>query len=89
MEFEFDPQKSESNKTKHRIDFDEAQELWKDVRSKESLLDSDSETRYMLVGRIGNKHWSAIYTYRNDKVRLISVRRSRRGEINDYEKDIS
>ena len=30
MEFEFDPQKSESNKKKHGIDFNEAQALWDD-----------------------------------------------------------
>lgn len=89
MDFEFDPQKSELNKTKHGIDFEEAQELWRDDRAKESLLDSSTETRFMLVGTIGSKHWSAIYTYRNGQVRIISVRRSRQGEINDYEEDDS
>lgn len=85
MEFEYDPQKSESNKVKHGIDFEDAQALWRDPKANESLLESEAETRFLIVGLIGEKHWSAIYTYRDEKVRLISVRRSRRGEIEVYE----
>lgn len=88
MDFEYDPQKSESNKIKHGIDFEEAQELWKDGRAKESLLGAGMETRFLLVGVIAEKHWSAIYTYRDEKVRIISVRRSRAGEVHDYGEDI-
>ena len=35
----------------------------------------------MVIGRIGAEHWSAVITYRGEKVRLISVRRSRKEEI--------
>lgn len=89
MEFEYDQLKSELNKSKHGIDFEEAQELWRGGNAKESLLDSSTETRYMLVGIFAGKHWSAIYTYRGERVRIISVRRSREGEIKDYEEDNS
>lgn len=89
MDFEYDPQKSELNKIKHGIDFEEAKELWKDVRVKESELTSTTERRFMLVGMIKERHWSAIYTYRNRKVRIISVRRSRVGEVGDYEENDS
>lgn len=83
--FEFDPKKSESNQKKHGIDFVEAQALWQDPDFIEILAKSDDEPRALVVGMIGGKHWSAIITYRDDKVRIISVRRSRNTEVALYE----
>jgi len=85
VEFEFDPQKSETNRAKHGIDFVAAQALW---RSKHVLLGAKdaSEKRYMVIGRIGSEHWSAIITYRGGTIRIISVRKSTPGEIDTYEK---
>jgi uncharacterized DUF497 family protein len=85
VQFEFDPRKSESNKRKHGIDFVEAQAFWK---SRHVLLDAKdaSEKRYMVIGRIGSGHWSAIITYRGAAIRIISVRKSTPGEIDTYEK---
>ena len=85
MDFEFDPQKSETNKAKHGIDFVEAQELWK---SKDVLLGAKDalEKRYMVIGRSGSEHWSAIITYRGGTIRIISVRKSTLSEIETYEK---
>jgi uncharacterized protein len=85
VEFEFDPSKSETNKAKHGIDFVEAQALWK---SKHVLLGAKAalEKRYMVIGRIGSEHWSAIITYRGGTIRIISVRKSTPSEIDTYEK---
>jgi uncharacterized protein len=85
VEFEFDPGKSEINKAKHGIDFVDAQALWK---SKHVLLGAKDalEKRYMMIGRIGSGHWSAIITYRGAKIRIISVRKSTPLEIETYEK---
>ena len=77
MEFEFDERKSQSNKEKHGADFIEAQSLWDDPKLLEVPLKADDEQRVLFVGRMGGKHWTAITTYRLDRVRLISVRRSR------------
>ncbi len=86
MKFEFDIKKSESNKEKHEIDFMEAQSLWNDPDLLEiPAKNVEDEDRYLLVGKIGGKHWSAIITYKNDLVRIISVRRSRGKEVNYYE----
>jgi len=38
-----------------------------------------------VIGRIGVKHWSAVITYRDQSIRLISVRRSRPEEVEIYE----
>ena len=85
MEYEFDEQKSKANKAKHGIDFVEAQTLWEDIDLLEIAARTDDEPRTIVIGRIGDKHWSAIITYRNEKIRIISVRRSRREERELYE----
>jgi uncharacterized DUF497 family protein len=85
MEFEFDEQKSKGNKTKHGIDFVEAQMLWEDIDLLEIPARTDDEPRAIVIGKIGDRHWSAIITYRNERIRIISVRRSRREEKELYE----
>ena len=85
MEFEFDPWKSDSNRAKHGIDFVEAQALWKSKHIRLGAKDA-LEKRYMVIGRIGSEHWSAIITYRGGTIRIISVRKSTPSEIDTYEK---
>ncbi len=85
MEFEFDPRKSKSNKEKHGIDFMEAQALWQDDERIEIPAKTADEPRTLVVGRIGGKHWSAVVTVREERIRIISVRRSREGEGEAYE----
>ena len=87
MEFEFDGRKSRSNKSKHGIDFAEAQALWLDERLLEIQARTDDEPRYLVIGRIGARVWSAIITYRDDRIRLISVRRARLEEVALYESE--
>jgi len=84
-DFEYDEQKSNSNQEKHNIDFLAAQELWLDPDIIEIKARSEKEPRYLVVGRIKNKCWSAVITYRDEKIRIISVRRSRKTEVNLYE----
>lgn len=85
MNFEFDPEKSKANKIKHGIDFCEAQALCDDPDRLQVSARTQGESRLMLVGRIGEKHWSAIYAIRGDITRIISTRRSRTKEFERYE----
>lgn len=85
MQFEFDRRKSTANKKKHGIDFVEAQQLWEDLDLVEIPARTEDEARFLVVGTIRGKHWSAIITYREDRVRIISVRPSREEEIDIYE----
>lgn len=85
MEFEFDEAKSRSNKDKHGIDFIEAQALWLDEMFVEIPARAVDEPRFLVVGRISGRHWSAVITYRGERVRLISARRSRVEEVEIYE----
>lgn len=83
--FEFDDVKSELNLRKHGIDFRAAQELWSDPNLVEIEADFRDETRFLLIGKISTQHWSAVVTYRDQRIRLISVRRSRKKEVELYE----
>lgn len=85
MIFQYDPPKSAANLEKHGIDFDEAQMLWGDPDLLEIPAKTDDEPRWLVVGKIDGKHWSAVTTYRQEAIRLISVRRSRQEEIELYE----
>ena len=85
MEFEFDPKKSDSNKSMHGIDFVEAQELWSDPDALEIPVLTHDEPRHIIIGKISGKHWSAVITTRGDRVRIISVRHSRKEEVILYE----
>ena len=87
MVFEFDPKKSKSNKEKHGIDFNEARALWDDPDIIEIPVQTIDEPRYLVIGMIEGKHWSGVITYRGDKVRIISVRRSRKEEVEIYESE--
>ncbi|MGA8833952.1 MAG: BrnT family toxin [Desulfomonilaceae bacterium] len=85
MEYEFDPIKSDSNKEKHGIDFYEAQVLWNDPDLIEIPVKTTDEPRFLVIGNILGKHLSGVITYRSEKIRIISVRRSRKEEVVIYE----
>jgi uncharacterized DUF497 family protein len=85
MEFEFDTIKSNSNKEKHGIDFHEGQALWNDPDLIEIPVKTTDEPRFLVIGNILGKHWSGVITYRLEKIRIISVRRSRKDEVEIYE----
>jgi uncharacterized protein len=83
--FEFDAAKSEFNSTKHSIDFVEAQRLWNDPMLLEIPAKTQDEPRYLVIGLIDGRHWSAVITYWGTTIRLISVRRARIEEVALYE----
>ncbi len=85
MDFEFDINKSNRNKKKHKIDFNEARALWDDPDLIEIPIKTTDEPRYLVVGNISGKHWSGIITYRTEKIRIISMRRARKEEVKIYE----
>lgn len=83
--FEFDEHKSQRNLQKHGIDFIAAQALWKDPDLIEIPAKTIDEPRFLVIGRIEHKHWSAVVTPRGECIRIISVRRSRHEEVAIYE----
>jgi uncharacterized protein len=85
INFEFDEAKSQANLLKHGINFVDAQDLWNDPSLLEIPAKTEDEPRYLMIGLINEKHWSAVITYRGTVIRLISVRRSRTEEVTLYE----
>jgi uncharacterized protein len=85
ISFEFDETKSQANLLKHGINFIDAQDLWNDPSLLEIPAKTEDEPRYLMIGLINEKHWSAVITYRGAVIRLISVRRSRTEEVALYE----
>ena len=85
MQFEWDENKSASNKIKHGIEFKEAQILWEDCNRLEFSVKTDGEQRFLTIGLINTKHWTAVITYRELNIRIIFVRRSRIEEVRLYE----
>jgi hypothetical protein len=84
MEFGYDPTKSQINKEKHGVDFDEAQALWLDEDRVEFPARSDTEERRALIAKKDEKLWVAFYTIRESAIRIISVRRARENEEKTY-----
>ena len=82
---EFDPAKSVANEAKHGIDFTEAMRLWDDERRMEIPARTTGEPRFMVIGKIADKHWSGVITYRKEKTRIVSVRGARPEEVKLYE----
>ena len=77
--------KSQANLVKHGIDFRSAQDLWADPRLLTVESPTASEARFLGVGSIGSTVWTAIFTMRGDRIRIISVRRARLQEVRLYE----
>lgn len=85
MQFEYDSSKSEANRKKHGISFKDAQGLWVDDHRIEIPARVTDEPRWLVIGRLVGKVWAAVVTYREDSVRIISVRRARVKEMALYE----
>mgnify|MGYP003393097336 CR=1 FL=1 len=85
MLFEYDDNKSSTNKVKHGIDFEKAKKIWDDEYRLEIAVKETNEPRYLVVGYIDESLWSAIITYRDKNIRIISVRRSRIEEVRIYD----
>ena len=83
--FEFDEAKSNSNLEKHGVDFNVAQSLWNDPDLIEIPVNTYDELRYIVIAMLNGKHWTGVITYRGQNIRIISVRRSRKGEVKVYE----
>lgn len=85
MNFEYDKEKSAINEQKHGINFIEAQAIWSDPDRLEIPAKEMNEPRFLVIGKINTKHWSAVMICRKENIRLISIRCSRKDEIELYE----
>jgi len=85
MDFEFDPNKSQLNRQKHGLDFVDAQNLWLDDARVIIPAKTTDEPRFAIIAQWDGRLWTGIFTMRNQRIRLISVRRARVEEKELYE----
>ena len=86
--FEWDEDKAESNRGKHKVTFDEAQTVFLDELSitVPDAEHSQTEARFRIVGTSDMKRLLVVsFTERGERMRLISARKAIRSEIRDYE----
>ena len=88
MSFEWDEDKAVENARKHRVSFEQAQQVFDDPRAVpfEDLEHSaDDEPRYVMIGMSSIGLLSVSFTYRDKVVRLISARRAEKWMVKVYE----
>ena len=86
MNFEFDPNKDLLNRAKHGISLEFGVSLFDDELHLiiASIRPIDGEERFKIIGQFGGKLYTAVYVWRGDVCRFISVRRSNHGEERAY-----
>jgi uncharacterized protein len=86
MLFEWYEQKRLENLGKHGIDFLDAKEIWQgEVLEVPSAQPEHGEQRYIAYGRLEGRIIAVVFTWRGEARRLISARRARRHEREDYQ----
>jgi len=85
LKFEWDSEKAEINKKKHKISFETAARVFLDENAYDEFdeLHSDFEDRIKIVGRVG-KILAVIYTERGERNRIISARLATKDEEEEY-----
>ena len=91
MIFEWDTEKNEQNKIKHRISFETAAHVFDDPEYIEmyDFEHSVDEDRYIAIGRVGDIIF-VVFTERKDRIRIISARLATESERSlYYDRDIN
>lgn len=85
MEIEWDNNKAASNLIKHKIDFEDAKNIFLDINrlEREDKRDYD-ETRIQVIGLVNQVVLFVVYTKRNGRYRIISARRANKNEQRQY-----
>jgi uncharacterized DUF497 family protein len=86
MPFEWDEAKAAENFAKHGVSFETATEVFKDPFAIERVDDREDygEDRFILIGIAQGAVLTVVYTERDGRIRIISVRRATRHEQDDY-----
>ena len=87
MIVEYDADKDEINRFKHRLALSFGKRVLLDSGRQimPSIRPIDGEDRYKAVGMVNGKLYTAVYVLRGERVRMISVRRSNGSEQRDYD----
>ena len=86
MRVAFDPAKDESNRAKHGVSLGFGARIFDDANASiiPTVRIGDEEERFKIIGLVDGRLWTAIHVWREDVLRLISVRRSNDSEQRIY-----
>jgi uncharacterized DUF497 family protein len=84
QEFEWDRDKRLRNIAKHGVDFLRIRQLFDGRPIVNTTSSRNGEQRFATIGKLGEKHYTVIWTERGDTIRLISARRARHAEERTY-----
>jgi uncharacterized DUF497 family protein len=82
--FDWDEEKRLLNMEKHKIDFLDADLLFEGLHFK-GLAKFVKGEQHLATGMLNDNYVTAIFVYRNDAIRIISIRSARRGERKKYQ----
>ncbi len=86
MNYEWDEHKRKANLQKHGVDFREIEKFdWVSALVLEDQRKDYGESRYRAMGRIGSRLHALVFTLRDKNLRVISLRKANRREVNNYE----
>ena len=82
----FDPSKDSINLKRHKLSLAFGDEIFEDEDHLiiPSIRPEDGEERFKVVGAVGEKLFTGVFTWRCELPRFISVRRSNKGEERAY-----
>jgi uncharacterized DUF497 family protein len=90
VEFEWDIKKALSNLKKHRIDFADVIPALEDERAVTIPDDHPDEGRFVTIGMDAlGRILVVVYTWRKNRIRIISARKATATEINQYKGKIT
>ncbi len=84
MEFEWDERKSNTNLQKHHIDFQDAIHVFLDPNRLDDEDYNTAEERYRTIGLMHGRVIFVAYTWREERIRIISARKATRHERQQY-----
>lgn len=86
MQFEYDKYKDEQNIEKHKVSFQEVQQIWDDENLLVLHANKRGEKRMLAIGRLYCVVYTVVYTKRKEVIRIISARKATKKERDLYEK---
>ena len=86
--FEFDLKKSQRNRARHGVDLAWAQDLWEQTHVIIAAKNVTGESRYLILAKMEEKCYAAVFTRRGEAIRLISCHRADRRLERIYESHV-
>lgn len=85
MKIEFDPDKNQRNIAERQLSFELAEDFeWETALIWEDKRQDYGETRLSALGYVGMRLYHLTFTLRSDRIRVISLRKANRREVQRY-----